>query len=117
MNKAVEKPATAEAPSFIRSRFVFSQNTFGNCITVKKIIIYKRLYDIRKGVVGDWKTHFTAEESGEWDRFLFLFSTMGRFFIFSFRQWDRFFFIVLSMGWLVRIDRHGKIHLPGQVVR
>jgi len=41
VNKEVEKPPTAEAPSFIR-----------------------------KGIVGDWKTHFTAEESGEWDRWI-----------------------------------------------
>ena len=23
---------------------------------------------IRKGIIGDWKTHFTADESGEWNR-------------------------------------------------
>ena len=23
----------------------------------------------RKGIVGDWKTHFSAEESAEWDRY------------------------------------------------
>ena len=69
-------------------------------------------------MVGDWKTHFTAEESGEWDRFLFLFSTMGRFLSFRFGNETGFSLsFIRTIGWLVRIDRHGKIHLPGQVVR
>jgi len=41
VNKSVEKPPTEERPSFIR-----------------------------KGIVGDWKTHFSAEESAEWDRWI-----------------------------------------------
>merc|ERR1711962_1044935 len=41
VNKEVEKPPTEEAPSFIR-----------------------------KGIVGDWRTHFTSEQSQDWDRWI-----------------------------------------------
>ena len=46
------------------------------------------------------------------------FSTMGRFLSFRFGNETGFSLsFIRTIGWLVRIDRHGKIHLPGQVVR
>ena len=62
-------PPTKESHSFIRS----CQKTV--------IVLYPKMNPIwraqssldtnevnRKGIVGDWKTHFSAEESTEWDR-------------------------------------------------
>ena len=34
---------------------------------------------IRKGIIGDWKTHFTAEESGEWDRWQNIDAMRGKY--------------------------------------
>ena len=79
VNKEVEKPPTEEAPSFIRLQ---ENSSIQSIFKSMAIFLWERGYKIifmlsqlfcaldisRKGIVGDWKTHFTSEESQDWDR-------------------------------------------------
>ena len=81
VNKEVEKPPTEEAPSFIRLQenssiqFIFKSMAIFLWERGYKIIsmlsqLFCALDISRKGIVGDWRTHFTSEQSQDWDRLL-----------------------------------------------
>ena len=77
VNKEVEKPPTEEAPSFIRLKKIHQFNLFSNIwqfflrFFFMLSVSYERFDELdisRKGIVGDRKTHFTSEQSQDWDR-------------------------------------------------